>query len=63
MMTLDESQGAGPGEEPIGVRDVLAQINKRFEDLRSDMNARFALMTGLLLAVIGLLAALLARGG
>ena len=61
--------GEHPGEpnEPMGVRDVLAQMNQRIGDLRADVNARFRLLTwGIAIgfaAVFAVLAALLARGG
>ncbi len=58
-----------PGEpnEPMGVRDVLAQMNQRIDDLRADVNTRFRLLTWEIAigfaAVFAVLAALLARGG
>ena len=58
-----------PGEpnEPMGVCDVLAQMNQRIDDLRADVNTRFRLLTWEIAigfaAVFAVLAALLARGG
>ena len=60
--------------EPLGIRDVLAQmskriddVNARIDDLRKDMNDRFRLLTwGIAIgfaAILATLGALLARGG
>ncbi len=54
-------------DETLGVRDVLAQMNQRIDDLRSDVNARIRLLAwGIAIgfaAVLAVLGALLAQGG
>ena len=54
------------GEEPLGVRDALARIDRRIDDLRADVDARLKLMMwgiGIgFAAVLATLGALLARG-
>lgn len=54
------------GEEPLGVRDALARIDRRIDDLRADVDSRLKLMMwgiGIgFAAVLATLGALLARG-
>ncbi len=71
------SEQPGDAEEPLGMRDVLAQMNQRIDDLRSEVNGRIddlrdevdaklkLLMWGIgigFAAVLATLGALLARG-
>ncbi len=63
MVTTEHPSDA---EEPLGVRDALARIDRRIDDLRADVDARLKLMMwgiGIgFAAVLATLGALLARG-
>ncbi len=63
MVTTEHPSDAG---EPLGVRDALARIDRRIDDLRADVDARLKLMMwgiGIgFAAVLATLGALLARG-
>ena len=54
------------GNEPLGVRDALARIDRRIDDLRAEVDAKLKLlMWGIgigFAAVLATLGALLARG-